>query len=116
MADAIYSSIMNNTVLLTVISNIKTRGKLEPSDLPSLVLSIVTIYNEDKTKALSSDDVRILIEKVYNDLVDKYSLIDEVNRANCLTLFDMSLQLVLTIPKLKQEGALCWSKFTSCKK
>lgn len=91
--------------ILYIISNIKTRGKLE---------AIMTIYNQDKTITLSSDDVRILIEKVYNALVDKYSLIDDVNRANCLTLFDMSLQLALTVPIIRQEGAQCWSKFTSC--
>jgi hypothetical protein len=53
---------------------------------------------------------------VYNTLVDKYSLIDETNRTNCLTLFDLSLKLVQTVPKIREEGVVCWSRFTSCKK
>jgi hypothetical protein len=114
MADTLYNSIINNTSLLTQISNIKTRGKLEPSDLPGLVLSILTIYNQDKTITLSSDDVIILIERVYNALVDKYSLIDETNRADCLTLFDLSLKLAITVPIIREDGARCWSKFTTC--
>ena len=56
----------------------------------------------------------VLIEKVYNALVYKYNLIDDENRANYLTLFDMSLQLVRTVPIIQVEGGKCWSLFSKC--
>ena len=111
-SEALYSSIMNNTQLLTLVDTIKTRGKLTPGDIPGLVLCVLQIYNIDKTIIMTSADVKILLEKVYNALVDKYNLVEDVNRGACLSLFDMSLQLALTVPIIKQEATKCWSWFT----
>lgn len=112
-ADVLYTSIMNNTQLLTLVGSIKTRGKLEASDVPGLVFCVLQIYNADKTVVMTSADVKILLEKVYNALVDKYNLVEDVNRLACLSLFDTSLQLALTVPIVQQEAKKCWSWFTT---
>jgi hypothetical protein len=111
-AEVLYTSIMNNTQLLTLVESIKARGKLLPSDIPGLVLCVLLIYNTDKTVIMTTPDVKILLEKVYNALVEKYNLVEDANRGACLSLFDLSLQLALTTPIVQQEGARCWAWFT----
>lgn len=109
--DLLFTALSTNTIILSTVHNIKTRGKfeeshskLEASDIPILLLGIYNEYqNNNKKVVLTIDDLQILIERVYNYLVDKYTLIDPVNQAACFLMFSSALKLLLAVPAVKNK-------------
>jgi hypothetical protein len=102
--DLLFTALSTNTIILSTVHNIKTRGKLEASDIPILLLGIYNEYqNNNKKVVLTIDDLQILIERVYNYLVDKYTLIDPVNQAVCFLMFSSALKLLLAVPAVKNK-------------
>jgi len=102
--DLLFTALSTNTIILSTVNNIKSRGKLEASDIPILLLGIYNEYqNNNKKVVLTMDDLQILIERVYNYLVDKYTLIDPVNQAVCFLMFSSALKLLLAVPVVKNK-------------
>lgn len=116
--DLLFTTLSTNTIILSTVHNIKTRGKfeesrskfeeshskLEASDIPILLLGIYNEYqNNNKKVVLTIDDLQILIERVYNYLVDKYTLIDLENQAVCFLMFSSALKLLLAVPAVKNK-------------
>jgi len=102
--DLLFTALSTNTIILNTVNNIKSRGKLEASDIPILLLGIYNEYqNNNKKVVLTIDDLQILIERVYNYLVDKYTLIDPVNQAVCFLMFTSALKLLLAVPVVKNK-------------
>jgi hypothetical protein len=116
--DTLYNKIILNSSLLSTIHDLKTTGFTNAS-IPLLVLSIISTYNSYTTTirahALTVDDIQVLLERVYNYLVDKYNLIDVPNRLSMYNLFELSLKLCLTTPNIKKDVSSCL-KFFKCKK
>ena len=102
--DLLFTALSTNTIILSTVHNIKSRGKLETSDIPVLMLGIYNEYqNNNKKVVLTIDDLQILIERVYNYLVDKYTLIDPENQAVCFLMFTSALKLLLAVPAVKNK-------------
>jgi len=102
--DLLFTALSTNTIILNTVNNIKSRGKLEASDIPILLLGIYNEYqNNNKKVVLTIDDLQILIERVYNYLVDKYTLIDPVNQVVCFLMFSSALKLLLAVPVVKNK-------------
>jgi hypothetical protein len=116
--DTLYNKIILNSSLLSTIHDLKTTGFTNAS-IPLLVLSIIATYNSYTTAtrahALTVDDIQVLLERVYNYLVDKYNLIDVPNRLSMYNLFELSLKLCLTTPNIKKDVSSCL-KFFKCNK
>lgn len=116
--DTLYNKIILNSSLLSTIHDLKITGFTNAS-IPLLVLSIITTYNSYTTatraNALTVDDIQVLLERVYNYLVDKYNLIDVPNRLSMYNLFELSLKLCLTTPNIKKDVSSCL-KFFKCNK
>ena len=116
--DTLYNKIILNSSLLSTIHDLKTTGFTNAS-IPLLVLSIIATYNSYTTATrahvLTVDDIQVLLEKVYNYLVDKYNLIDVPNRLSMYNLFELSLKLCLTTPNIKKDVSSCL-KFFKCSK
>jgi hypothetical protein len=116
--DILYNKIILNTSLLILINNLKTKG-FSGADIPSLILCIVGTYNNytsfTPSHKLSIDDVQTLLERVYNYVVDKYNLIDIIQRPAMFELFDMSLKLCLETPNIKKDIKKCLN-FFNCSK
>lgn len=114
--DILYNKIILNSSLLITINNIKTNG-FTNATIPLLIMSMITTYNSYTTSTpahtLTTDDIQVLLERVYNYLVDKYNLIDVADRLAMYTLFDASLTLCLAIPNVKKEANSCL-KFFKC--
>ena len=114
--DILYNKIILNSSLLITINNIKTNG-FTNATIPLLIMSMITTYNTYTTftpgHKLTTDDIQVLLERVYNYLVDKYNLIDVADRLAMYTLFDASLTLCLAIPNVKKEANSCL-KFFKC--
>ena len=114
--DILYNKIILNSSLLITINNIKTNG-FTNATIPLLIMSMITTYNSYTTftpaHKLTTDDIQVLLERVYNYLVDKYNLIDVADRLAMYTLFDASLTLCLAIPNVKKEANSCL-KFFKC--
>ena len=105
--DLLFTALSTNTIILITVHNIKSRGKLETSDIPILLLGIYNEYqNNNKKVVLTIDDLQILIERVYNYLVDKYTLIDPENQAVCFLMFTSALKLLLAVPAVKNKKCL----------
>lgn len=116
--DLLYNKMILNSSLLAAIGNLKTNGFTNAS-IPLLILSVMTTYNAysaaTPAHTLTTDDVQILLERVYSYLVEKYNLIDMPERLAMYMLFDTSLKLCLAIPNVKQEVSSCL-KFFRCGK
>ena len=116
--DTLYNKIILNSSLLSTIHDLKTTGFTNTS-IPLLVLSIIATYNSYTTAtrayALTVDDIQVLLERVYNYLVDKYNLIDVPHRLSMYNLFELSLKLCLTTPNIKKDVSSCL-KFFKCSK
>jgi hypothetical protein len=114
--DILYNKIILNSSLLITINNIKTNG-FTNATIPLLIMSMITTYNTYTTSTpahtLTTDDIQVLLERVYNYLVDKYNLIDVADRLAMYTLFDASLTLCLAMPNIKKEANSCL-KFFKC--
>jgi len=114
--DILYNKIILNSSLLITINNIKTNG-FTNATIPLLIMSMITTYNTYTTftpaHTLTTDDIQVLLERVYSYLVDKYNLIDVADRLAMYTLFEASLTLCLAIPNVKKEANSCL-KFFKC--
>jgi hypothetical protein len=81
------------------------------ASIPMLILSITNAYNSYTTAtrahALTVDDMQVLLERVYNYLVDKYNLIAINDRLAMYNLFDLSLKLCLATPNIKKKIKSC---------
>lgn len=114
--DILYNKIILNSSLLITINNIKTNG-FTNATIPLLIMNMMMTYNSYTTSTpghtLTTDDIQVLLERVYNYLVDKYNLIDVADRLSMYTLFDASLTLCLAIPNVKKEANSCL-KFFKC--
>ena len=114
--DILYNKIILNSSLLITINNIKTNGFTNVT-IPLLIMTMITTYNSYTTSTpthrLTTDDIQVLLERVYNYLVDKYNLIDVADRLSMYTLFEASLTLCLAIPNVKKEANSCL-KFFKC--
>ena len=114
--DILYNKIILNSSLLITINNIKTNG-FTNATIPLLIMNMMMTYNSyttfTPTHKLTTDDIQVLLERVYNYLVDKYNLIDVADRLAMYTLFDASLTLCLAIPNVKKEANSCL-KFFKC--
>ena len=114
--DILYNKIILNSSLLITINNIKTNG-FTNATIPLLIMNMMMTYNTYTTftpaHTLTTDDIQVLLERVYNYLVDKYNLIDVADRLAMYTLFDASLTLCLAIPNVKKEANSCL-KFFKC--
>ena len=116
--DTLYNKVILNSSLLSTIHDLKTKG-FNNSSIPLLVLSITNAYNSYtismRSRKLTVDDMQVLIERVYNYLVEKYDLIAVPDRLAMYNLFDLSLKLCLATPNIKKEVNSCL-KFFSCGK
>ena len=114
--DILYNKIILNSSLLITINNIKTNG-FTNATIPLLIMSMITTYNtytiHIPAHTLTTDDIQVLLERVYSYLVDKYNLIDVADRLAMYTLFEASLTLCLAIPNVKKEANSCL-KFFKC--
>ena len=92
--DALYNKMILNSSLLSAISDLKTNGFTNAS-IPLLILSVMATYNSytaaTPAHALGTDDIQVLMERVYNYFVEKYDLIDTPHRLAMYNLFDASL-------------------------
>jgi hypothetical protein len=118
IVDTLYSKIILNTSLLSTVHELKTSGFTNAS-IPLLTISIITLYNSYTAGmpayVLDTDDIQVLLERVYNYLVEKYDLIDAKDRLAMYNLFDGCLKLCLAIPNVKKEITSCLKVF-SCSK
>lgn len=116
--DLLYNKMILNSSLLAAIGNLKSNGFTNAS-IPLLILSVMTTYNAysaaTPAHTLTTDDVQVLLERVYSYLVEKYNLIDMPERLAMYMLFDASLKLCLATPNVKQEVTSCL-KFFRCAK
>ena len=107
--DIFYNKIILNSSLLITINNIKTNG-FTNATIPLLIMSMITTYNTYTTftpgHKLTTDDIQVLLERVYNYLVDKYTLIDPENQAVCFLMFTSALKLLLAVPAVKNKKCL----------
>lgn len=114
--DILYNKIILNSSLLITINNIKTNG-FTNATIPLLIMSMTTTYNNYTTSVpahkLTIDDIQVLLERVYNYLVDKYNLIDVADRLSMYTLFEASLTLCLAMPNVKKQATSCLN-FLKC--
>jgi hypothetical protein len=115
--DTLFNKVILNSSLLTTIHELKTNG-FNNASIPLLVLSITNAYNSYTTsiraRKLTVDDMQVLLERVYNYLVEKYDLVAAPDRLAMYNLFDLSLKLCLARPNVKKEVNSCL-KFFSCK-
>lgn len=115
--DILYNKMILNSSLLSTINTLKTNGFTNAS-IPLLLMSITTTYNGYTTAtprhALTVDDMQVLLERVYNYLIDKYNLVDAADRLAMYNMFDASLKLCLAIPNVKKNLNSCL-KFFKCK-
>ena len=116
--DVLYNKMILNSSLLSAISDLKTNGFTNAS-VPLLILSVMSTYNSytaaTPVHTLGTDDIQVLLERVYNYFVEKYDLIDVPNRLAMYNLFDASLKLCLAMPNVKKEMTSCL-KFFRCAK
>jgi hypothetical protein len=112
--DTLFNKVILNSSLLTTIHDLKTNG-FNNASIPLLILSITNAYNSYTTsiraRKLTVDDMQVLIERVYNYLVDKYDLIAVPDRLAMYNLFDLSLKLCLATPNVKKEVNSCLNFF-----
>jgi hypothetical protein len=116
--DVLFNKIILNSSLLSTVHDLKHTGFTNAS-IPRIILSIMTTYNSYTTTtpshALTVDDIQVLLERVYNYLVDTYNLIDVTDRLSMYNLFELSLKLCLETPNIKKEVVSCL-KFFRCNK
>jgi hypothetical protein len=116
--DVLYNKMILNSSLLATINDLKINGFTNAS-IPLLILSSMTTYNSytsaTPAHTLGTDDIQVLLERVYNYFVEKYDLIDVPNRLAMYNLFDASLKLCLAMPNVKKEITSCL-KFFRCAK
>ena len=116
--DILYNKMILNSSLLATISDLKTNGFTNAS-IPLLILSVMATYNSysaaTPAHALGTDDIQVLLERVYNYFVEKYDLIDVPHRLAMYNLFDASLKLCLAMPNVKKEITSCF-RFFKCAK
>ena len=112
----LYNKMILNTSLLTLINSLKNKG-FTGSDIPSLMLCVLSIYNNyttnTKSHTLSVDDIQSLLESVYNYLVDRYDLVESSQRLSMFELFDTTLKLTLSMPNVKKDVSRCF-RFLKC--
>ena len=112
--DTLFNKVILNSSLLSTIHDLKTNG-FNNASIPLLILSITNAYNSYTTsirsRKLTVDDMQVLIERVYNYLVDKYDLIAVQDRLAMYNLFDLSLKLCLATPNVKKEVNSCLNFF-----
>jgi len=112
--DTLFNKVILNSSLLSTIHDLKTNG-FNNASIPLLILSITNAYNSYTTsiraRKLTVDDMQVLIERVYNYLVDKYDLIAVPDRLAMYNLFDLSLKLCLATPNVKKEVNSCLNFF-----
>lgn len=111
--DVIYQQLITGTDILALIYKIQDNG-FSSKDIPGLMLTVLTAYNNNQHVSLSISDVQLLLERVYIYLVTTYNLITPENRADCFTMFAMCLKLALSTPKLQSNINSCFS-FFGCK-
>lgn len=112
--DLLYNKIILNSPLLIAVHNLKTTG-FTNATIPQLILTMIATYNSYTTSTpahrLTSDDLQVLLERVYNYLVEKYDLVNTPDRLAMYNLFDISLTLCLAIPNVKKEVNSCLNFF-----
>ena len=112
--DTMYNKMILNSALLSTIHTLKNDG-FNNASIPLLILTMMATYNSytNATPAnrLTLEDIQILLERVYNYLVDKYDLIDVQHRLAMYNLFNVSLKLCLAIPNVKKEVNSCLNFF-----
>ena len=117
ITDVLYDKIILNTGLLVLINDLHIKG-FAGSDIPSLILSIINVYNSytttNKSQSLTNEDIQTLLERVYNYLVEKYNLVEVSQRPAMFSLFDTSIKLCLLSPNIKKDVTRCMG-FFSCK-
>ena len=106
--DIIFTQITSTPTIISIVTGIKIRGTLEVSDVPSLLFCIYTEYEKDKKNVLSTSELKILIDRVYLHLIEKFDLIEEANRDACFAMFDASLKLLLAVPAVKNNVIKCF--------
>lgn len=115
--DVLYNRLVLNTGLLVLVNNLKVKG-FTGADIPVLILSIMGAYNiytnVRPTHLLTTDELQVLLERVYNYLVDKYNLVDSEQRPAMFELFDTSIKLCLAMPNVRKDINRCLG-FFGCK-
>jgi len=108
----LFTQIVLNTQLLKTVHNLKADSGFTNADVPELILCIMSIYNTSTVrayKALTTEDLQALLERVYNYLVDKYDLVAPADRLAMYAFFDMSLKLCLASPNVRDKLNSCWN-------
>jgi len=116
--DTLYNKIILNSSLLSTIHDLQIKG-FDNASIPMLILSITSAYDSyiyaKPSHAITVDDLQVLLERVYNYLVDKYNLIDVKDRLAMYNLFDLSLKLCLATPNIKKNVTSCLNLFKCSK-
>ena len=114
----VYSSLTTNANFLKnldeFIKNIQKDGKLDITDIPELIYLIIDFYNSLNKSKLSNVKLPILIQSVFNFIINKYKLLNESDVAMIENIITSSIKLVMMIPSIKKEvdhigsKCVCW--------